>query len=54
MYNSVITYQPVSILEEGHSPMSKGEGFLSSALMKELRKKLTNFVEEYMPTRTSV
>jgi hypothetical protein len=54
MYNSVITYQLVSILEEVNSPTLKGEGFLSSLLMKELREKLTNFMKGYMPARTGV
>ena len=53
MYNSVITYQLVSILGEVNYPL-KDEGFLSSLLMKESRGKFTNFIEEYMPARTSV
>jgi hypothetical protein len=54
MYNSVITYQLVSILKEVNSPTSKGESLIFLSLMKELREKLINFMEEHMPTRTSV
>lgn len=47
MYNSVITYQLVSILGEGNSPTPKDEGFFSSSFMKEWQEKVTNFMEVY-------
>jgi hypothetical protein len=34
--------------------MPKSYGFLSSLFLKESLEKLTNFMEEYMPARTSV